>query len=185
MGFRTEMISRRGGRASNQDFCDFINLREGACWAVADGLGGHLGGEQASRLAVATILDSFRRNPEFSAGALGRHLLAANGAIVRRQRSEPALRQMRTTAVVLISDYRSVLWAHVGDSRLYYFQNGRVVAQTRDHSVPQILADAGDIAADQIRGHEDKNRLLRALGSEEEPKPTILSHPQRLYRGDA
>jgi len=185
MSFRTETISRKGGRATNQDFCDFVTLQDGACWAVADGLGGHMGGQEASKLAVETILDSFRRNRELSPAALETHLNVANQAILDRQATDPILRDMRTTAVVLITDYKSVLWAHAGDTRLYYFQGRRLLRQTRDHSVPQILADAGDIRSDQIRGHQDKNRLLRALGSDGELQVTVLPETQRLYRDDA
>jgi hypothetical protein len=70
----------------------------------------------------------------------------------------------------------------VGDSRFYHLQNGRVVNQTKDHSVPQVLADAGDIRPREIRGHEDRNRLLRTLGMEGEVKPTVLKDP--LAYGD-
>jgi serine/threonine protein phosphatase PrpC len=185
MSFRAACISNRGGRESNQDACDFLMLDDGACWVVADGLGGHRGGAVAAKLAVDTILASFRRNRELSPSALQGHLLAAHNAIVDLQNSSRDLQTMRTTVVVLISDYSSFLSAHAGDSRLYYFQGGRIEYQTRDHSVPQAMADAGDISAAEIRRHQDRNRLLRALGMEQEIRPSVQQGKERLHREDA
>src|SRR5712692_12102769 len=146
MSFHTECLSKAGGRKVNEDALGFLTLDDGACWVVADGLGGHQGGEVASKLAVETILASFQRNRALSPEALESHLCAAHRAIIERQREDPQVNGARTTAVVLISDYEFCLWAHVGDSRLYCFQGGRLGFQTKDHSVPQVMADAGDLA---------------------------------------
>ncbi|MCI0489334.1 MAG: protein phosphatase 2C domain-containing protein [Blastocatellia bacterium] len=185
MYFQTGRVSDRGGRSRNQDSCGFLMLEDGACWVVADGLGGHLGGEIASAIAVEAILDSFRRNRALSPQALESHISAAHNAILEKQRQEPHLSNCRTTAVLLVSDYRSALWAHTGDSRLYHLRGGRIHFQTKDHSVPQVMADAGEIALDRIRHHEDRNRLLRALGTEGEARPTVQIEKQRLCREDA
>ena len=181
----TGLITKRGGSKTNQDYCGFLELRDGACWVVADGLGGHIGGEIASRLAVETILASFRKNPELSPKALENHVLAAHNRIVCRQREEPMLKAMRTTVVLLVSDYRSFLCAHAGDSRLYFFHGASMQFQTKDHSVPQAMYDAGDNSADHIRRHRDRNKLLRSLGGEDQPRPFISNKKRRLYKGDA
>ena len=55
-------------------------------------------------------------------------------------------------------------WGHIGDSRLYYFQNEKLIGRTLDHSVPQMLVASGQIKEKQIRSHSDRNRLLRVLG---------------------
>jgi serine/threonine protein phosphatase PrpC len=185
MAFRTECISSRGGREHNQDASDFLILEDGACWVVADGLGGHRGGDIAARLAVDTIIGSFRRNREMSAAALESHLAEAHSAIVELQMGHQELQTMKTTVVVLLSDYESFLCAHVGDSRLYYFREGRIKFQTRDHSVPQAMVDVGEISEDEIRRHPDRNRLLRALGMDQELRPTILMEKRRFHPEDA
>lgn len=185
MPFHTEFVTNRGGRKTNQDCCGFLTLEDGACWVVADGLGGHRGGEVASKLAVDTVLASFKQNRELSPRALEAHLAAAQNAILDRQQSDPEFQSMRTTIVVLLSDYRSFLTGYLGDSRLYYFQGGRIKYQTRDHSVPQVMVDAGEISADKIRGHEDRNRLLRALGMEGDFKPAVMQEKQLLYDRDS
>jgi serine/threonine protein phosphatase PrpC len=135
------------------------------CWALADGLGGHRGGEIASRLAVDAAVSSFEENPSITESALNTHLERANRALLDRQASEAELAHMRTTMVLLIASPEAAMWAHAGDSRLYRFRDGKIQEQTRDDSVPQRLVDAGEISADQIRFHEDRSRLLNSLGA--------------------
>jgi len=183
MAFLTAALSRAGGRDGNEDYCDFLELKDGACWAVADGLGGHQGGETASRLAVQAVLNSFRADQTLSPKALVRHIRAAENALLARRESQE-LSEMRTTLVVLLSDRKSVLWAHMGDSRLYCLEGGRVIFQTKDHSIPQKLASAGDISPDDIRNHPDRNRLLQSLGSGADAVPEIIEEAQKLRRGD-
>lgn len=177
-------ISHRGGRDENQDMCGSLMLDAGACFVVADGLGGHRGGEAAARCAVESILDSFAAQPDFSQETLVRLVAEANTAILKKQKEGPQESGMRTTAVVLLSDYSAALWAHIGDSRLYHFREGRNIFCTKDHSVPQLLVDAGEITSDQIRGHEDRNRLLKTLGNEEAQSPTIFYEPIAVQQGD-
>lgn len=69
-------------------------------------------------------------------------------------------------AVCLLLDGDRAVWAHVGDSRLYGFLNGSLILQTLDHSVAQMGVVLREITPDQIRFHEDRNRVLRALGQE-------------------
>src|SRR5258708_36308206 len=126
---------------------------QSGCWAVADGLGGHRGGDLASRTAVEAALANYQTNPEPSKEALATHLGSASRAVVDFQ-NEPGLAAMRTTLVLLVTHGESAIWAHVGDSRLYHFRSGKTAKRTKDHSVPQRLADAGEIREDQIRLHE-------------------------------
>jgi serine/threonine protein phosphatase PrpC len=112
-------------------------------------------------------------------------LQAAHQALLRHQAERPELADMRTTVVLLWRRADRALWAHVGDSRLYHFRNGTLAFQTADHSVPQMLAGAGDIDPGAIRGHPDRNRLLRALGSPGPLRPSIPRQPLRTRPGDA
>jgi serine/threonine protein phosphatase PrpC len=186
MPFATEVISRSGGRDHNEDSCAFAESGGAGCWVVADGLGGHRGGEVASKSAVQAALDSFNSDPQINQQALKRHMQAAQNAVVNAQSQEPGLSTMRTTIVLLIADSTRALWAHIGDSRLYLFQNGSIAFQSSDHSVVQMMVDAGDITPAQIRHHEDRNRVLRCLGNpESEFRPTILSEPRAISPGSA
>jgi serine/threonine protein phosphatase PrpC len=186
MPFVTKSITHLGGREENEDFCDHLELNDAACWIVADGLGGHRGGETASKIAVQAVKTSFQSNPELSALALQGHLEAAENEIRKVRKETPALLGMRTTIVVLITDFHHVLWAHVGDSRLYHLVGGKIAHATEDHSVVAALVKAGDIPADEMRHHEDSNRLLRSLGNaDRDLQPAILPKRERLYRETA
>ena len=77
---------------------------------------------------------------------------------------------MKTTLVALDICRDQIKWAHIGDSRLYYFQNCKLVERTLDHSVPQMLVLARKLKEKKIRGHEDRNKLLRVIGSPWETK---------------
>ena len=177
-------LSHPAGRKINEDASNSHQLAAGqGCWVVADGLGGHGGGDVASRITVDTIVDAYRKSPEFSAPYLGELMELAQQAILSRQQDDYRLSAMRSTAVVLLLDDAKALWAHVGDTRLYQFANGRIVFQTRDHSVPQAMVDAKDIRYDDIRHHEDRNRLTRSLGNNGKVRATLLDQPVAIDEG--
>ncbi|MGD9731135.1 MAG: PP2C family serine/threonine-protein phosphatase [Desulfamplus sp.] len=185
MEYITAKLSEVGGRSENQDYLGFIEKPPFSCWVVADGLGGHRGGAAASRIAVETILDSFAKNPDMSEKALRDYIESAQELIIKGQEEEPQLYSMRTTIVILITGRDGAIWGYVGDSRLYHFSSGRIIFQTKDHSVPQAMADAGDIRHEDIRHHEDRNRLLRTLGHEGSLRPALESNTHIVQDGDA
>nr|VFK13942.1 MAG: Serine/threonine protein phosphatase PrpC [Candidatus Kentron sp. LFY] len=183
-------ISSRGGRSSNQDAHGTFGFGDsGMGWIVADGLGGHSGGEIASRTAVDTLSAYFRTPAGGGKEALSRQGLdsasrSAQSAIVARQRQQPQYSRMGTTVVILVSDGVTARWAHLGDSRIYRFRDGHVAAQSCDHSVPYRLYLAGEISQAEIRAHEERNLLLRSLGGEGGWGPDI-SEPVPLRPQDA
>jgi serine/threonine protein phosphatase PrpC len=88
-------------------------------------------------------------------------------------KSQSPVEKMKSTAVALFIKDDAAIWAHVGDSRLYHFFDGRLVAQTLDHSVSQMAVFLGEIKSGQIRHHADRNRLLKAFGAGGELKAEI------------
>lgn len=185
MHMDTAGVSKPGGRKNNQDSYGFELVDHGGCWVVADGLGGHAGGETASRMAVAIVLDQFRAAPETAVQSIAACFQNVQEAIQQKAAEDFSLAGMRTTMVMLTCSQEKAAWGHVGDSRLYWFREGRVLQQTRDHSVPQMLVDAGKISFQDIRGHEDQNRLTRAMGQEGEIRPTLLPEFFSVQAGDA
>jgi serine/threonine protein phosphatase PrpC len=174
--------SHIGRRSSNQDAVDAGGVGRFQYWAVADGLGAHRGGAAAARLAVATATAELSSRPSVDPSVVERVVESANAALLA-ERASPTGGGL-TTLVVLITDGATATWAHVGDSRIYLFRAGGVERRTRDHSVPEMLFQAREIAEDEIRGHRDRNRLLRALGQRAEARPTV-SEPVTLKHGDA
>jgi serine/threonine protein phosphatase PrpC len=182
--FETATLSAPGGRVDNEDFLGYRMAEGAGCWALADGLG-HLGGEIASRLAVDAAISSFGENPAISGEALNAHMVRANRAVLERQAAEAELMHMRTTMVMLIASPDGALWTHAGDSRLYWFRNGKIQEQTRDDSVPQRLVDAGEISAEQIRFHEDRSRLLNSVGARQDVVASNRAMPGAPEPSDA
>ena len=183
--FETATLSAPGGRTDNEDFLGYRMAKSSGCWALADGLGGHRGGQIASRLAIEAAISSFEENPTINEDALNTHIARANRAVLDRQTAEPELTHMRTTMVVLIASPDAAMWAHAGDSRLYRFRKGKIQEQTLDDSVPQRLVDAGEISADQIRFHEDRSRLLNSVGAREGVLASTRAMPGGPEPGDA
>jgi serine/threonine protein phosphatase PrpC len=170
MAIQTAILSEPGGRESNEDACGYLNREGRFCAVVADGAGGHEGGQVASRLAVRTLLSRFSEDPAGGAAALNDLVRDTNRAVLDGRASSPDLAQMYTTIVAVAVDLRgaSMSWAHCGDSRLYWFHEGRLIERTRDHSLVQSLVDAGVLQDDELRGHPKRSTLQSALGMEEE-----------------
>lgn len=157
-------------------------------FVVCDGMGGHAGGELASRLATERILafvSETRRgiagglpypvdpslHPE--ANRLAMAVRVANHVVYETQRTTPALSGMGTT-VVASALYEGYLYtAHVGDSRLYRLRRGELEALTRDHSALNELIDAGDIRPEDAHQFPDKNVITKALGVAADVVPSV------------
>ena len=155
-------ISECGRRKINEDSV-FVKSENGRLAAVvADGLGGCGQGKTASEAAVKTISDNFDKVTSLNIGQMNEVLEQANRSILACQTKTV---KMKSTAVVFSADIdkRKYIWAHIGDSRLYHFINGRIVSQTKDHSVSQIKVAMGEITETQIRSDTDRSRLVRAL----------------------
>jgi serine/threonine protein phosphatase PrpC len=186
MRLEVSVLSNPGGRERNEDACGFWTGGGGCFAVVSDGAGGHGGGDVASKLAVRIILATFRESPECSGAAIDASLKAAHKAIVAQQPTRRELSGMRATATVLAIDtvHNAAVWGHVGDTRLYCFRDGAIVAQTKDHSVVQRMVDAGYLAQAAIRKSSERSKLFAALGHNEAFEAAILSAPFPIRAGD-
>ena len=153
-------------RSVNQDVCgEFENRKGYRLLVVADGMGGHAGGETASRLALDTIGRVFDRDFGEPETLLARAFWTANDEIHRVAASDPALHGMGTTGVAILIGPRDEGWvAHIGDSRAYRLRDGRFDQITEDHSWVCEEIRRGRITADEAREHPMKNVLLRSIG---------------------
>jgi len=180
-------LSRRGGRSYNEDACGHWHSDSHLCCVVADGAGGHGGGDKAARLAVQYILGAYAEAPEITADAIERTLVETNRNIIAHRADAAVQQNMHSTVVSLFVDLdeNAASWGHCGDSRLYVFRAGRIVSRTRDHSLVQSLVDSGLLASEQMRSHPQRSELLSALGvAEDDLQISVSPKPWGVQPGD-
>jgi protein phosphatase len=159
-------------RASNQD----VLLVSDGLFGVADGMGGHAGGEVAAGLAVEVLRTSFNLNR--TANGLLEACREANRAIWRRAEDDAELTGMGTTltAIGLVprGGDAELAVVHVGDSRVYLVQQGETHRVTQDHTLTEDLIGAGELTEAQAREHPHRHILTRALGVGPEVVPDLV-----------
>jgi serine/threonine protein phosphatase PrpC len=147
--------------AGDEDF-----QRKGRLAVIADGMGGHEGGLEASRLAVETVREVYDRvfNDDPQA-ALVESFAAAHTRIQDYAEQHPAFHGMGTTCTALVLRSRQLYFAHVGDSRLYLVRGARILRLTRDHSYVGRLVESGIVRAEDAEKHPQRHILTAALGA--------------------
>lgn len=140
---------------------------KGILTIVADGMGGHASGEVASRMAVDLISEFYYADAQNApADALRLAVERANAEIFRHSISDEKFFGMGTTVIALVLLDGEAISAHVGDSRLYLLRGGRMEMLTLDHSQVMEMVKHGIISLEEARHHEDKNVILRAVGTQ-------------------
>lgn len=164
--------SNIGGRNENEDCICEVSQGKKRAFIVCDGLGGHGNGDVASRTACHVIGQNFYDCTCPSEQNVNEFYNNANTEILRVNAGRM---DSKTTAVTLFIDHGSFIAAHIGDSRLYRFNNRVPIMRTTDHSVPQMEVMLGEITEAEIRSHPDRNRVLKVLGVEGQVNPTVFS----------
>lgn len=152
-------------RSANEDNMYNAITKNGLVSIVCDGMGGHVGGATASKIAVSTIIDNLNNvyydDPRI---AIGESIDKANEAIIQNTIEHPELAGMGSTCVLLLVRGGKVYIGHVGDSRIYLIRSKKIVQLTKDHSYVQMLVDCGEITKEQADHHPRKNEITNALG---------------------
>ncbi len=133
---------------------------------VADGMGGHAGGDVASSVAVAHLapLDDEAHGPDDALDELSRAMDDAHEELLARVADEPELAGLGTTVTALLRSGNKLAMAHIGDSRAYLLREGVLSQVTTDHSFVQHLVNTGKITAEEAERHPQRSVLLRVLG---------------------
>ena len=133
---------------------------------VADGMGGHAGGDVASAIAVTRIAETDREytSPNDAEFALQSALLAANALLAETVFEHSELTGMGTTVSAILRVGNHVALAHIGDSRIYLYRGGVLKQITNDHTFVQRLVDSGRITAEEAAVHPRRSVLMRVLG---------------------
>lgn len=174
-------------RQRNED--NFWMSPDQRVFAVADGMGGAVGGSRASKLAVEAIEKQWRDGPPVIDDTdkiqkwLDEAVNTANHKVWHEAEEDATVRGMGTTVVVAVqSDQNTLQIAHVGDSRAYLLRDGKHTLLTNDHSVVQEMVRAGRLTEEQARINPYKNLITRCLGHEE--RVEIDHTPVDLKQGD-
>lgn len=159
--------------------------RKGRLAIVADGMGGHEGGQEASRIAVQTIQQVYAETP----GSDPQSLLAAAFREAHKRihgyaAEHPQLRGMGTTATAIVLLSKQLFYSHVGDSRLYLIRGGKASRLTHDHSYVSRLVEDGVITSEEAEVHPQRHILTTALGAGSEFSLDMPEHPIALEAGD-
>jgi PPM family protein phosphatase len=145
-------------REGNED----AYLNDAPLFAVADGMGGHQGGEVASRLALETLEVLFKNGR----GTLADHLREANRAVFERSGRDAAVAGMGTTLTAAVAEAGRLRLAHVGDSRAYLLRDGKLRMLTEDHTLVQRMVERGEITEQEAHVHPHRSVLIRTIGTE-------------------
>lgn len=166
-------------RAVNQD----LYLVGDGVFAVADGMGGHHGGEIAAKLAVEGLELHFTRH---TLDQLVRAVEQANDSVIKQAKRDPELRGMGTTisalASVDVDGQERIAVVNVGDSRTYLLQDSGLLQITKDHSLVEMLVDEGTVSRADAASHPQRNIVTRAIGIDQ--KIMVDSFELLLVRGD-
>ncbi|MBW4420870.1 MAG: Stp1/IreP family PP2C-type Ser/Thr phosphatase [Myxacorys californica WJT36-NPBG1] len=155
-------------RSANQD--SYVIDSDGRFFVVADGMGGHAGGQEASRIAtevIQTFLTQYWNSEIPSEQLLEKAILEANQAILNDQTQHPERADMGTTLVVLMFRDEQPLCAHVGDSRLYRLRDATLQQLTEDHTWVARAVQLGELTPEQARSHPWRHVLAQCLGRED------------------
>ena len=156
-------------RDTNQDFFRIDELSDGRLlMVVCDGMGGVVGGSEASSVAATTFCEYARDNAESTADDAELLLNAgvfANDAVCDKAQNEEELEGMGTTLVAALYDKEKYTFLWIGDSRIYAFNNCGMKQISHDHSFVQALIDSGNISVEEAKNHPNRNIITKAIGS--------------------
>jgi len=172
-------------RKVNQDAFDrFDDYERGEILlVVADGMGGHQGGEVASRMAIGTLGKLCREGEGDPPTRLSHAIERANSEIHKLASRDRTLKGMGTTVVALLLCEKGPSFvAHAGDSRLYRLRRGEFEPLTEDHSVVALMVRNGSISPEEAWDHPKRNQIMRALGVHEDVEIDIT--PLDIQSGD-
>jgi len=159
--------------------------RKGRLAIVADGMGGHEGGQEASRIAVEAVQKVYADTPEGNPQALlSAAFREAHERIHSYAAKHPELRGMGTTATAVVVLSHHLYYSHIGDSRLYLVRAGHASRLTRDHSYVGRLVEDGVISSEEAEMHPQRHILTAALGTGPEFTPDVPEHAITLEAGD-
>ena len=182
--FITEFLSEAGTKAENNDYFGYVLLDNYAIWAVADGFDEEEGAKVAARIAVESVIEYFMLRPRFNYDVIKEMMDYANLKVKEKQEETQKYCLMHTSLLIIISNYNSILYGNVGNTRFYHIRGGYIISQSRDDTIAQLLVDEEALNISDMRFHRQRNDLLQAIGDFGKIKPNIIKKPVELMEKD-
>ena len=182
--FITEFLSEAGTKVENNDYFGYVLLDNYAIWAVADGFDEEEGAKVAARIAVESAIEYFMLRPRFNYDVIKEMMNYANLKIKEKQEETQKYSLMHTSLLIIISNYNSILYGNIGNTRFYHIRGGYIISQSRDDTIAQLLVDEEALNISDMRFHRQRNDLLQAIGDFGKIKPNIIKKPVELIEKD-
>ena len=182
--FITEFLSEAGTKAENNDYFGYVLLDNYAIWAVADGFDEEEGAKVAARIAVESAIEYFMLRPRFNYDVIKEMMDYANLKVKEKQEETQKYSLMHTSLLIVISNYNSILYGNIGNTRFYHIRGGYIISQSRDDTIAQLLVDEEALNISDMRFHRQRNDLLQAIGDFGKIKPNIIKKPVELMEKD-
>ena len=182
--FITEFLSEAGTKAENNDYFGYVLLDNYAIWAVADGFDEEEGAKVAARIAVESAIEYFMLRPRFNYDVIKEMMDYSNLKVKEKQEETQKYSLMHTSLLIIISNYNSILYGNIGNTRFYHIRGGYIISQSRDDTIAQLLVDEEALNISDMRFHRQRNDLLQAIGDFGKIKPNIIKKPVELMEKD-
>ena len=182
--FITEFLSEAGTKVENNDYFGYVLLDNYAIWAVADGFDEEEGAKVAARIAVESAIEYFMLRPRFNYDVIKEMMDYANLKVKEKQEETQKYSLMHTSLLIVISNYNSILYGNIGNTRFYHIRGGYIISQSRDDTIAQLLVDEEALNISDMRFHRQRNDLLQAIGDFGKIKPNIIKKPVELMEKD-
>ncbi len=157
--FLTDFITDAGDYKLNKDYFAYLEFDDYACWVMADGIDS-IDDKLSAKLVVESIIYDFSEKPTMKKRQLKKYIKNANRCLLEESKTA----SLKSTVLIVVSDYKSIIWANVGNTRLYRFSKGRLKNKSKDHSLAQMMLETGELEAKKLNYHQERNNLTQYLG---------------------
>lgn len=171
--FVTSFISRMGDKSLNSDYFSYIELENYGCWVVADGYDEDNGSEIASQIIVEEVLRLFISNPQFNKNYLKKIIKNANKKLEEEQSKTRDKKGMNASLAIVLTDYSSLIFGTVGNSRVYILKDDEIKEKSQDDSLAYLMYKGKEVSYSEIRFHNQRNKLTQNMGDSLGVKPNI------------
>jgi len=163
--FITKYLSESGTQLENRDYFGYVEMDEYACYVLADSLDEEEN-KNSGKIVVESIIQSFMENPSMRKGALHGYIRTAQ----KKLRTEKDGMRLKASVVAVVTDYLSLRYCAIGNSRFYLMRGDRFLVQSKDQSLTVNLVEEERLEMDKAALHEERNNLSAYLGQEGQPR---------------